>query len=44
TVPAGTVSRLCCSGLDAVASGAAQIGSGGARLVVVGGVESMSRV
>lgn len=44
TVPAGTVSRLCGSGLDAVASSAAQVLSGGAGLVVAAGVESMSRV
>jgi len=44
TVPAGTVSRLCGSGLDAVASGAAQVLSGGANLIVAAGVESMSRV
>ncbi len=43
-VPAGVVSRMCCSGLDAIASGAAQVRSGMAGLVVVGGAESMSRV
>ncbi|KRC62751.1 fatty acid oxidation complex subunit beta [Agromyces sp. Root81] len=43
-VPAGVVSRLCGSGLDAIASGAAQVRSGGAELVVAAGVESMSRV
>ncbi len=41
--PAGVVSRLCCSGLDAIASGAAQVRSGMAHVVVVGGAESMSR-
>ena len=41
--PAGVVSRLCCSGLDAIASGAAQVRSGMAQAVVVGGAESMSR-
>lgn len=40
---AGVVSRLCCSGLDAIASGAAQVRSGMADVVVVGGAESMSR-
>lgn len=44
TVPAGVVSRLCGSGLDAVAAGAAQVISGGADVVVAAGVESMSRV
>lgn len=38
------VSRLCCSGLDALASAAAQVSSGMAELTVAGGVESMSRV
>ena len=41
--PAGVVSRMCCSGLDAIASGAAQVASGAAELVVAGGAESMSR-
>ncbi|GAA1747940.1 thiolase family protein [Aeromicrobium alkaliterrae] len=41
--PAGVVSRLCCSGLDAIASGAGQVRSGMADVVVVGGAESMSR-
>ena len=44
SVPAGVVSRLCGSGLDAVSFGAAQVRSGGADLVVAAGVESMSRV
>lgn len=43
-VPSGLVSRLCCSGLDALGSAAAQVASGAARVVVAGGVESMSRV
>jgi acetyl-CoA C-acetyltransferase len=43
-VPSGVVSRLCCSGLDALGSAAAQVASGAARVVVAGGVESMSRV
>lgn len=43
-VPAGVTSRLCCSGLDALSSGAAHIVSGGADLIVAAGVESMSRV
>ncbi len=44
SVPAGVTSRLCCSGLDAIGAGAAQIRSGGADLVVAAGVESMTRV
>lgn len=43
-VPSGLVSRLCCSGLDALGSAAAQIASGSAEVMVAGGVESMSRV
>jgi acetyl-CoA C-acetyltransferase len=43
-VSAGVVSRMCCSGLDAIASAAAQVRSGQADLVVAGGAESMSRV
>lgn len=43
-VPGGVVSRLCCSGLDAIATGAAKIASGLDRIVIAGGVESMSRV
>jgi len=42
-VPGTTVNRLCGSGADAVAIGARQIRTGEADLVVVGGVESMSR-
>lgn len=44
TVPSGVVSRQCCSGLDALSTAAAQIGSGAADVIVAGGVESMSRV
>jgi len=43
TVPGVTVNRLCASGADAVAVGMRQIRTGEADLVVVGGVESMSR-
>ncbi len=43
TTPGITVNRLCASGADAVATGARQIRAGEADLVVVGGVESMSR-
>jgi acetyl-CoA C-acetyltransferase len=43
-VPGGTVSRMCTSGLDALAAGAAQVMSGMVDVVVAGGAESMSRV
>jgi acetyl-CoA acyltransferase len=42
-VPGHTVNRLCASGLTAVHSGARMIRAGDADLVLVGGVESMSR-
>lgn len=44
TTPGGMVSRMCTSGLDALAQAAAQIRSGMLDLVVAGGAESMSRV
>ncbi|MBO9596929.1 MAG: thiolase family protein [Cohnella sp.] len=44
TVPAVTVNRFCASGLQAIAQAAACIATGGAEIVVAGGVESMSRV
>jgi len=43
SVPGFTVNRLCASGLTAVSTAAGMITSGGADLVVAGGVESMSR-
>ncbi|MFD0361179.1 thiolase family protein [Nocardia sp. GCM10030253] len=43
-VPGGVVSRLCCSGLDAIEGAAARISAGFAEVIVAGGVESMSRV
>lgn len=43
-VPGGVVSRLCCSGLDAIGTAAAKVGAGMHDVVVAGGVESMSRV
>ena len=43
SVPGTTVNRLCGSSMDAVAIGARAIRSGEASLVIVGGVESMSR-
>jgi 3-oxoadipyl-CoA thiolase len=42
-VPGGTVNRLCGSGLDALGTAARAIKAGEARLMIAGGVESMSR-
>jgi 3-oxoadipyl-CoA thiolase len=42
-IPGQTVNRLCGSGLQAVASAAQAIRSGEGRLVIAGGVESMTR-
>jgi acetyl-CoA acyltransferase len=42
-VPGATVNRLCGSGLDALGSAARAIRAGEARLMLAGGVESMSR-
>lgn len=44
TVPGGVVSRLCCSGLDAIGTATAKVASGMNDVVLAGGVESMSRV
>ncbi|WP_027086022.1 thiolase family protein [Cohnella panacarvi] len=44
SVPAVTVNRFCASGLQAIAQASAYIATGGAEVVVAGGVESMSRV
>lgn len=43
TIPATTFNRLCGSGMDAILAGARAIKAGEAELVIVGGVESMSR-
>jgi acetyl-CoA acyltransferase len=43
SVPASTVNRLCGSSLDAAIAGSRMIASGDAEIVLVGGVESMSR-
>jgi len=43
TVPGTTVNRLCGSGMDAMLIGARMIKTGEAEVVIVGGVESMSR-
>ncbi len=42
SVPGVTVNRLCASGLEAVALADLRIRAGGCRVVVAGGVESMS--
>jgi acetyl-CoA acyltransferase len=43
SVPATTVNRLCGSSLDAAMAGSRTIESGDADIVVIGGVESMTR-
>ncbi len=43
-VPGVTLNRFCASGIDAVATGAARIRADEARLILAGGVESVSRV
>lgn len=43
TVPGSTVNRLCGSGMDAIGSAARAIKCGETRLMIAGGVESMSR-
>ena len=43
TVSGSTINRLCGSGMDAVGSAARAIRSGEARMMIAGGVESMSR-
>ncbi len=42
-VPGATINRLCGSGLDALGTAARAIKSGEARMMIAGGVESMSR-
>src|SRR5579864_5942389 len=42
-VPGATVNRLCGSSMDAVAVASRAIKSGETELIIVGGVESMSR-
>jgi acetyl-CoA C-acetyltransferase len=44
TVPGQTVSRYCASGLDAIASAAKRVMVDGSKVVVGGGVESVSMV
>ncbi len=43
TVPAITIDRRCCSGVDSVIFGALKIQTGNARIVVAGGMDSMSQ-
>ncbi len=43
TVPGTTVNRLCGSGMEAVAQGSRVLLAGEGRVVIAGGVESMSR-
>ena len=43
SVPGATINRLCASSLDAAAQASRMIESGDASIVLVGGVESMSR-
>jgi len=43
SVPGSTINRLCGSGMDALGSAARAIKCGEARLMIAGGVESMSR-
>lgn len=43
TVPAITIDRRCCSGVDSVIIGALKIQTGNANFVVAGGLDSMSQ-
>lgn len=43
STPGMTVNRLCASGLQAIATAAADIAAGNSELVIAGGVESMTR-
>jgi 3-oxoadipyl-CoA thiolase len=43
SVPGATINRLCASGMEAVLIANRQIQTGGAEIVIAGGVESMSR-
>src|SRR5690348_4772695 len=42
-VPGATLNRLCGSGMDAIGTAARAIKAGEARLMIAGGVESMTR-
>jgi acetyl-CoA acyltransferase len=43
-IPGATVNRLCSSGLEAIAMADQRVRSGGARVMVAGGTESMSLI
>ncbi len=43
-IPGATVNRLCASGLEAIAQADHRIRSGGAKVVIAGGAESMSLI
>ncbi|MBN1770607.1 MAG: acetyl-CoA C-acetyltransferase [Deltaproteobacteria bacterium] len=43
-VPAATIQRQCASGMQSILFGAMEIMTGSARIVLAGGIESMSRV
>jgi acetyl-CoA acyltransferase len=43
-IPGATVNRLCASGLEAIALADQRIRSGGAKVIVAGGAESMSLI
>jgi acetyl-CoA C-acetyltransferase len=43
-VPAATIQRQCASGIQSIVFGALEIMTGAARIVLAGGIESMSRV
>lgn len=43
TIPAITIDRRCCSGVDSIIFGALKIQTGNAQIVVAGGMDSMSR-
>lgn len=43
-VPAATVNRFCSSGLQTIAQAADRIRTGGADIIIAGGIESMSQV
>ena len=44
TVPAQTINKACASGMQTIATGAQSIALGEARIVLAGGIESMSRM
>lgn len=44
SVPAVTIHRNCASGMESITTGALKISAGQARIIIAGGVESMSRI